>query len=313
MKNLSIMRDNKIINEQTGYTMQDNLILCIGKTMRYVMRIPFLVCMAPLSMLIGHATAGVLSSPHCFVTSHIFSSILLRSGVLTDSFARQLNKLLGSVVYNYEYNDNNKKIEKTIEYNSKKEDFETYLYKLCLINDAFAGLLMSVVVKEDNPGEKIFIFTFAVVDYNKEKTQLIANTEVEKFGKKTMGNKETTGSVDITGGAGVVAAVSSLAVAKLAGISAILVGDLVKAALGKSQKLGIYEKKEIYVTVKKSDGTNIGEKITRVIPYVYACPTYYKEFSATSTISKMYSKLTKERIHTVVNIRKMEDNRFRGL
>jgi hypothetical protein len=27
----------------------------------------------------------------------------------------------------------------------------------------------------------------------------------------------------------------------------------------------------------------------------------------------MYSKLTKERIHTVVNIRKMEDNRFRGL
>ena len=306
MKKLSIMRDNKIINQQTGYTMQDNLILCIGKTMRYTMRIPFLVCMAPLSTIIAHHTAGILASPHCLSTSHIFTSILLRSGVLTNQFAKQLNKLLGTIVYNYEY-DNNNKIEKTIEYNSNIEELKKiYQYKCCLINDVFAGLLMSVEVKEDNPGEKTFIFTFAVVDYNKEKTELITNAELEKFGKGNMGNKNSN---VITGGEIVAAAGTGLVIGKLAGINAILVSDLIKAAFGKSQKLGIYEKKEIYISVK-NDGSNIGEKITRVIPYVYACPTYYTEFSANSTTSSLKSKLTKERIHTVINIREME-NRFK--
>jgi hypothetical protein len=296
MKKLSIMRDNKIINKQTGYTMQDNLILCIGKTMRYTMRISMLVCMAPLSTIIAEYTAGVLASPHCLSTSQVFSSILERSGVLTDRFAKELNKLLGTIVYNYEY-DNKQKIENTLDINSNIEDLKTnYQYKCCLINDVFAGLLMDIRVENNENNETTYVFSFAVVDYNKEKTQLITNAKIEKLGKENMDNTIDNINV-ITGGQTVAPA-------------GILLYNLVKGAVNKTQQIGSYEKKEIYITVK-NDGNNIGEKITRVIPYVYACPTYYTEFSATTTINSIKSKLKNERIHTVINIREMEQ-RFKN-
>ena len=289
MKKQSIMRDNKIINLQTGYTMQDNLILCIGKTMRYTMRISMLVCMAPLSTIIAEYTAGVLASPHCLSTSHVFSSILQRSGVLTNQFAKQLNKLLGTIVYNYEYDNNKQKIENTLDINSNIEELKTnYQYKCCLINDVFAGLLMDIRVENNENNEKTYVFTFAVVDYNKEKTQLITNAKIE--------NKE---NMEIKNGNNVIEGGQALAPI------GILLYNLIKGAIDKTQKIGSYEKKEIYITVK-NDGNNIGEKITRVIPYVYACPTYYTEFSATSMIGSIKSKLKNERIHTVINMREME-------
>ena len=290
MKKLSIMRDNKIINQQTGYTIQDNLILCIDKTMKYTMRISMLVCLAPLSTIIAEYTAGVLASPHCLSTSQVFSSILERSGVLTDRFAKELNKLLGTIVYNYEY-DNNNKIEETIQYNSDINQLkEKYQYNCCLINDVFAGLLMDIRIEKDEKDEKderTYVFTFAVVDYNKEKTQLITNAKIESQDGGKNDNKKA-----IVGG-------------QIIAFTSVLLYNLVKGAVNKTQKIGSYEKKEIYITVK-NDGNNIGEKITRVIPYVYACPTYYTEFSATSMIGSIKSKLTNERIHTVVNIREME-------
>jgi hypothetical protein len=295
MKKLSIMRDNKIINLQTGYTMQDNLILCIGKTMKYTMRISMLVCLAPLSTIIAEYTAGVLASPHCLSTSQVFSSILERSGVLTNQFAKQLNKLLGTILYNYEY-DNNKKIEETIEYNSQIEILKkNYQYKCCLINDVFAGLLMDIRIEnneKDEKNERTYVFTFAVVDYNKEKTQLITKANIESKGGSKNDNKKP-----IVGG-------------QIIAFTSVLLYNLVKGAVNKTQKIGSYENKEIYVTVKNDDN-NIGEKITRVIPYVYACPTYYTEFSATSMIGSIKSKLKNERIHTVVNIREMEQ-RFKN-
>uniref|UniRef100_A0A6C0JJ05 OTU domain-containing protein n=1 Tax=viral metagenome TaxID=1070528 RepID=A0A6C0JJ05_9ZZZZ len=106
MEGLGRMRDNTTMNSHTGLTMQNNLALCISKTMKYILRIPFLVCMAPMSEIIGHLTFGILASPHCFMVSHIFMSILLKSNILTQTFANDISKLVGNVMFKYKFVEN---------------------------------------------------------------------------------------------------------------------------------------------------------------------------------------------------------------
>jgi hypothetical protein len=385
MKDLFVMSNNKSYDDQTGYTMQDNLILCISKTMKYILRIPFMVCMAPSSMIIGHLTYGFLASPHCFMTSHIFFSIFIKSGILTENFARKLKKLFGNIVF---------KIEKDIEkiYNKTKKDIVTELQsKFCAINNNFMGLFKDVEIKEVDK-TKTFIFKFAYVDYNKERTQIIFNLKNQKFGVNnrlqtkdgelveiikaiesfinpvaskpaasppiSSGDNEIVKIVEaiesissaappISSGDNeivkIVEAIESIpsaappatvtpsspskvktdityyekitdpstnwvirkpakglgAVSSVTESVASYVGD---TAVGVTKSLimldrrglDIYEEKEFTITLSNSEN-DISDKIQIVIPYVYACPTYYDTTTISSTIAK-------KRIHTKVSI-----------
>jgi hypothetical protein len=180
---LSVMRDNKSMNSQTGYTMQNNLALCISKTMKYILRIPFLVCMAPISMLIGHATMGLLASPQCFMISHIFTSILLKSNILTNSFAKDISKLMGNVMFKNKYIMNNGKYESigdTISNNMLELLKLKYTGKFCAINNSFMGILDGIRI-ESNDDEQTYVFEFTTVNYNNDKTKIIySKSNIEK-------------------------------------------------------------------------------------------------------------------------------------
>jgi hypothetical protein len=294
--------------------------------------------MAPLSEIIGHLTLGMLASPHCFMTSHIFMSIFIRSGVLTQSFASKLKKLIGNICWNnvYEKDIQNKykKKEEVINYDldiSKLQ--EKYFCKFCAINNVFMGLLLRIE-KSTEADETTYTFTFAVIDYNKERTDIIGNINVEKFSKLNKKFEQQPiqngGTVDVNSlpagvlaglplagvGAASLAATSAFVVA--AGISAggaasilavplvpiavvSIIGNLATGGFSKAKGTGIYEEKQCFVTVRQ--GGPADEIISEVMPYVYACPTYYKTDTVISTIKK-------ERVHTIVNIRELE-KRFR--
>jgi hypothetical protein len=75
VEELKVLRDDRILDEDNGYIGQDNLVICLSTTIKYVLRMPMFVCISVPSQVIS--TLG-LNTP-CGVILHIFKDTLKTS------------------------------------------------------------------------------------------------------------------------------------------------------------------------------------------------------------------------------------------
>lgn len=96
---LSNDANSGLIYNNTGYSGQDLVIQHVATAINSTLYIPFVICFAPLSFIIGHSTMGILSSPHCFVTSHLAIEVIMACSVVDANFASKMLKYLGNIPF----------------------------------------------------------------------------------------------------------------------------------------------------------------------------------------------------------------------
>ena len=75
LSDLDVAFKNQKMTE-CGYDMKNSFLLFCSTTVKYVLRMPCIICVAPASLVIGHLSSGLAASPHCFMTSHLLEVVM---------------------------------------------------------------------------------------------------------------------------------------------------------------------------------------------------------------------------------------------
>jgi len=117
-----------------GYSRQDNMVMLLSTTHKYLMRMPFFICFAFATEVISTVSWGTTGSPHCMMCSHLFITFLMKILSIYPDFWPSLYKHYKSI-----FKQGIQKYARDLENDRKQTVYE--LIKDFNISDKFADKL----------------------------------------------------------------------------------------------------------------------------------------------------------------------------